>query len=74
MRRQKDILPLVVTAAILMVVPMKAASPALAENAPANYNFLVASGHLCDMTNSGSCPRSRKQPMETALSSAVQVR
>ena len=32
------------------------ASPLSADSSSASYNLLVASGYLCDATNSGSCP------------------
>ena len=56
MRRLNAILPLIITAAVLMLVPLMATSPLSVDNSSASYNLLVASGYLCDATNSGSCP------------------
>src|SRR5262249_31656514 len=38
------------------LVPMISACPATADNSPANYNFLVSSGLLCDPNDSTTCP------------------
>jgi hypothetical protein len=42
-----------VTAFLISVI---GASPVLADNDSANYNFLVGSGFLCDPNNSTTCP------------------
>jgi len=42
-----------VTAILILVI---AASPVLADNASAHYNFLVGSGFLCDPHDSTTCP------------------
>jgi hypothetical protein len=38
------------------LVPLTLASPALADNDSASYNFLVGSGFLCDPNDSSTCP------------------
>jgi hypothetical protein len=39
-----------------ILVPFLSAGSVRAQNSPANYAFVVASGFLCDPSDSGSCP------------------
>src|SRR5262245_58891431 len=45
-----------IVAAMALLVIVTQASPASGEGSSANYNFLVASGFLCDPNNSTTCP------------------
>ena len=56
MRKHKEISLVIITAAVMILVPLLPASPVPADNSSANYNLLVAAGYLCNATNSGSCP------------------
>ena len=42
-----------VTAILILVI---GATPVIAGNDAANYNFLIASGFLCDPNDSTTCP------------------
>jgi hypothetical protein len=44
------------TGVTAFLIPVIGASPVLAENDSATYNFLVGSGFLCDPNDSSTCP------------------
>ncbi len=57
MARHKAVSPFVITAVVAMLVPiMMFGSPASPDGVSANYNFLVASGFLCDPNDMSTCP------------------
>jgi hypothetical protein len=56
MLRQRVVFTLVITSVTAILILMIASNPILADNDSANYNFLVASGSLCDPNNSTTCP------------------
>jgi hypothetical protein len=56
MPRHRVFSTLVISGVMAFLVLVTSASPVLADNAPANYNFLVASGFLCDPNDSTTCP------------------
>jgi hypothetical protein len=49
-------LTLITTGVTAIVILVIGTSPILADNDPANYNFLIASGFLCDPNDSTTCP------------------
>jgi hypothetical protein len=56
MLRHKVFLTFVITGLMVFLVPGISASPATADSSSGNYNFLVASGFLCDPNDSSTCP------------------
>ena len=57
MTNQNVFSSLIVTwVAVPAVAMLLGAGPARAQNSPADYTFLVASGFLCDPGDSASCP------------------
>jgi hypothetical protein len=56
MLRQGVVLTLVTTGVTAILILVTGADPRLADNDSANYNFLVASGFLCDPNDSSTCP------------------
>jgi hypothetical protein len=52
----KVVLAFVISGLMAFLVPGIGASPATADSSSANYNFLVASGFLCDPNDSSTCP------------------
>ncbi len=57
MARHKAVSPFVITAVMALLVPIRmSGGPASPDGGSANYNFLVASGFLCDPNDSNTCP------------------
>jgi hypothetical protein len=56
MLSHRVVLTSITTAAMAMMVTVTQTRPTPAESRSANYNFLVASGFLCDLNDSTTCP------------------
>ncbi|PYV39360.1 MAG: hypothetical protein DMG06_23315 [Acidobacteria bacterium] len=56
MLSHRVVLTLAIVGVAAVLVTVTQASPASAEGGSANYNFLVASGFLCDPNDSTTCP------------------
>jgi hypothetical protein len=70
MLSHRVVLTSITTAAMAMMVTVTQTRPAPAEYSSASYNFLVASGFLCDPNDSTACPAVAR----TANGDSVEIR